>query len=198
MPSDDATASARAPWLLHADAAPLTVRGAQPHDLPGVAMMHGRCSPKSLLDRYRTGGLPPAVLVLDRHVRDPLSFVVTTENNRIVALARLVRDAIHPFSSAEVSVLVEDQWQHLGIGQALLRHCADAAVGAGYRQLISYPGTTAGAVQRMMSALGTTRLMTDGSRHLHTAIAGYSAQPAATTDQGIVSSPNRARAASTG
>lgn len=66
---------------------------------------------------------------------------------------------------------------------------------AGYRQLISYPGTTAATVQRMMSTIGTTRVMTDGPRHLHTAHGAYSG---ATIDQGIVSSPNRARAASTG
>jgi GNAT superfamily N-acetyltransferase len=195
MLPDDATTSARAPWLLNAAGIPLTVRGALANDLPGVAMMHGRCSPKSLLDRYRTGGRPPALLVLDRQVRDPLSFVATTENGRIVALARVVRDSLHPFNSAEISLLVEDQWQCFGIGRTLLQHCAAAAKSAGYRQLISYPGTTANAVQRMMSALGTTRVMTDGTQHLHTVLSGHYA---VTTDQGTVSSPNRARPESTG
>jgi GNAT superfamily N-acetyltransferase len=195
MLPDDVTTSAREPWVLCAAGIPLTVRGALANDLPGVAMMHGRCSPKSLLDRYRTGGRPPTVLLLDRQVRDPLTFVATTDEGRVVALARIVRDAFHPFSSAEVSLLVEDQWQRFGIGRALLRHCAAAAKAAGYRQLISYPGTTAGVAQRMMSDLGTTRVMTDGSRHLHTVLSGHYA---ATTDQGTVSSPNRARAASTG
>lgn len=195
MASNDTTATVRAPWLLHVDGAPLTVRGARAQDLPGVALMHGRCSPKSLLDRYCRGGRPPAILMLDRQVRDPLSFVATTENGRVVALARIVRDSMHSFGSAELSLLVEDQWQRLGVGRALLWHCAAAAVGAGYRQLISYPGTTAGAVQRMVSAIGTTRLVTEGSSHLHTALSG---QYAATTDHGTVSSPNRARVASTG
>ena len=194
MPPDDASTSARTPWVLQADGAALHVRGAEASDLPRVAMMHGRCSPKSLLDRYRTGGRPPALLVLDGQVRDPLSFVVTTEDGRVVALAHVARDTTHAFSSAEISLLVEDQWQRLGIGRALLQHCAAAGAAAGYRQLISYPGTTAGAVRQLMSEIGTTRLMTDGSRHLHTALSGYYA----TTDQGIVSSPNRARAASTG
>ena len=67
-------------------------------------------------------------------------------------------------------MLVEDQWQRLGVGRALLRHCAAVAALSGYRQLISYPGTTAGTVQRMMAGVGTTRLMTDVTRHLHTAL----------------------------
>jgi GNAT superfamily N-acetyltransferase len=164
------TDQVRAPWLLYLDGTALTVRGARPNDLPGVALMHRRCSAKSLLDRYRTGGRSPAVLVLDRHVRDPLSFVVTTDNGRVVAMARVAPDVTHGFGSGEISVLVEDQWQHLGVGRALLRHSAAAAALTGYRQLISYPGTTAATVQRLMSGLGTTRLMTDVERHLHTAL----------------------------
>jgi GNAT superfamily N-acetyltransferase len=160
----------RAPWLLYVDGAALTVRGARAQDLPGVALMHGRCSAKSLLDRYRTGGRAPAVMVLDRQLRDPMSFVVTTENGRVVALARVAVDGLHNFGSGELSVLVEDQWQRLGVGRALLRHCAAAAALAGYRQLITYPGTTAGAVQRLMARVGTTRLILDGQRHLHTAL----------------------------
>lgn len=160
----------RAPWLLYLDGAALTVRGARPHDLPAVALMHGRCSAKTLLDRYRTGGRAPAVLVLDRHVRDPLSFVVTTDDGRVVALSRLSPDADHPFGSAEISLLVEDQWQRIGLGRALLRHTAAAAALSGHRQLISYPGTTAGTVQRLMAAIGTTRVMAEGQRHLHTAL----------------------------
>lgn len=160
----------RAPWLLYVDGSALTVRGARPQDLPGVALMHGRCSAKSLLDRYRTGGRAPAVIVLDRQVRDPLSFVVTSEHGRVVAVARVAPDGLHAFGSGELSMLVEDQWQRLGVGRALLRHCAAAAALTGARQLISYPGTTAGTVQRLMATIGTTRLILDVQRHLHTAL----------------------------
>ena len=160
----------REPWMLYVDGAILTVRGATPQDLPGVALMHGRCSAKSLLDRYRAGGRPPAVVILDRHVRDPLSFVVTTENGRVVAMARVATDPTHNYGSGEIAMLVEDAWQHLGIGRRLLRHTAAASALTGYRQLISYPGTIGGVIQRMMAGVGTTRVMNEPQRHLHTSL----------------------------
>ncbi len=172
-PNTDIATKARAPWLLYLDGTALTVRGARPQDLPGVALMHGRCSAKSLLDRYRTGGRAPAIIVLDRHIRDPLSFVVTADDGRVVALSRIAPDAVHPFGSGEVSMLVEDNWQGLGVGRALLRHSAAAAALSNYRQLIAYPGTTAATIQRLMAGIGTTRLMTDVQRHLHTALSEH-------------------------
>lgn len=160
----------RVPWLLYVDGTVLSVRGATPQDLPGVALMHGRCSPKSLLDRYRTGGRAPAIIILDRHVRDPLSFVVTSDDGRIVGMSRVAPDDTHTIGSGEASMIIEDSWQRLGIGRSLLRHTAAAAAMSGYRQLITYPGTTAGVVQRLMMGIGTTRSMTEGQRHLHTSL----------------------------
>lgn len=163
----------RSPWMLYVGGAALTVRGATPQDLPGVALMHGRCSAKSLLDRYRAGGRAPAVVVLDRQVREPLSLVATTENGRVVALARAEADPGHPYGSAEVSILVEDQWQNLGIGRALLRHTAAAATLSGYRQLVAYPGTTGAGVHRLLQGIGTTRVMTAPTRHLHATLSEH-------------------------
>ena len=160
--------SVREPWMLYVDGTVLSVRGAVPRDLPGVALMHARCSAKSLLDGYRHGGRPPAIAILERRVREPLSFVAVTEDGRVVALASICADKTHSYGSAVAALLVEDGWQRLGIGRRLLRHTAAAAVLTGYRQLISYPGTTAGVVQRMVARVGTTRLVQDPQRHLHT------------------------------
>ncbi len=169
-PRSGVIAELRAPWLLYLDATVLTVRGAGPQDLPGVALMHGRCSAKSLLDRYRAGGRPPAIIELDRQVRDPLTFVVGSDEGRLIALSRVAPDAGHALGSGEIALLVEDNWQGLGVGSALLRHTAAAAAFAGYRQLIAYPGTTVATVQRMMAGIGTTRVRTDGIRHLRTVL----------------------------
>lgn len=161
---------ARTPWLLYLHGSALIVRGAVPRDLPAVALLHGRCSAKSLLDRYRAGGRPPAVIVLEKYVRDPLSFVVATEDGQIVGISRVSTDTSHSWGSAEISLLVEDNWQRLGIGRALLRHTAAAAAMARYRRLTAYPGTTLGTIQRLLSAVGTTCLAVQGERHLHTAL----------------------------
>ena len=164
------TDTVRAPWLLPVDGTILTVRGAGPQDLPGVALMHSRCSAKTLLDRYRTGGRAPGVIILDRQLREALSYVVTTEEGRIIATAQVSADTAHPIGSAEISMLVEDQWQTLGIGRGVLRHCAAAASSSGYRQLIAYPGTTPGVIQRLMLGVGTTRVVAEPQRHLHTSL----------------------------
>jgi GNAT superfamily N-acetyltransferase len=160
----------REPWMLYVDGTVLTVRGATPRDLPGVALMHSRCSAKSLLDRYRAGGRPPAIAILERQLREPLSFVVTSDDGRVTAVSHVVADTMHTYGSGEIAVIVEDGWQRLGIGRRLLRHTAAVAVLTGYRQLISYPGTTSGVVHRLMAGIGTTRLMIDPQRHLHTAL----------------------------
>ena len=111
--------------MLYADGTILTVRGATPQALPGVALMHSRCSAKTLLDRYRVGGRAPGVVILDRDLREPLSFVVTSDDGRIVGQAQVSADTTHTIGSAQVGMLVEDQWQMLGIGRALLsRHAA--------------------------------------------------------------------------
>jgi len=156
--------------MLYADGSMLHVRGAMPHDLPGVAMLHRRCSAKTLLDRYHSGGRAPAVLILDRDLRVPLSFVVSTNEGRVVAQAQVSPDTDHTIGSAQIAMLVDDQWQALGIGRALLRHCAAAAALSGYRQLIAYPATTLPVIHRLMGSVGTTRVITDPSRHLHTSL----------------------------
>lgn len=168
MPAPVRVDHLRTPWAMYVDGTVLIVRGATARDLPAVALMHSRCSAKSLLDRYRSGGRQPAIVVLERQVRDPLSFVVTADDGRIVALSRIAQDPAHGPGAGEIGVLVEDQWQRLGIGRRLLRHTAAAAAFTGYRQLISYPATIGAVVQRMVAGLGSTRIVSDPQRHLHT------------------------------
>src|SRR5436305_13427354 len=76
----------RQPWLLRVDGVDLLIRPARPKGLPAVARMHGRCSARSLLDRYRAGGRGPAVAAMERMLRRPLSFVASTAGGGVVAL----------------------------------------------------------------------------------------------------------------
>lgn len=159
---------ARQPWVLQAGHRPLLVRPSSARDLAAVAHMHARCSPRSLLDRYRCGGRAPAVAALDRMLRLPYSMVAVTPAGDVVATGALEPDRLHGAHCIEVGLLVEDRWQRLGIGAELMSHLAGAAQAAGYRELIGYPATAVPVVQRLMIEVGRTRMVPDGDAHLHT------------------------------
>jgi GNAT superfamily N-acetyltransferase len=130
--------------------------------------MHSRCSARSLLDRYRSGGRPPAVAALDHTLRSPHSVVVVTTEGDVIATGSLMRDRTHNHFCAEVGLLVEDRWQQLGIGSELITHLAGVAQVVGYQELIAYPATAVAAVQRLMLDVGRTRQVPDVEVHLHT------------------------------
>lgn len=156
------------PWVLRVGHWPLLVRPCTVRDLTAVARMHGRCSPRSLLDRYRRGGRPPAIAALDASLRRRYGIVAVTAEGAVVAMGTLAPDGVHNHRCAEVGLLVEDRWQHLGIGTELLSHLAGIAQLAGNRELIAYPATALGTVQRMMIGVGRTRQVPDTHLHLHT------------------------------
>ncbi len=158
----------RQPWTLRVGRDPLTVRPSTARDLAAVAQMHSRCSARSLLDRYRWGGRPPAVAALDRALRRPHSIIAVTSAGDVVATGTLEHDRIHNQYCVEVGLLVEDRWQRLGIGTELMSHLAGVAQVAGYHELIAYPATALPAVQRLMVEVGRTRMVPDVDAHLHT------------------------------
>jgi GNAT superfamily N-acetyltransferase len=158
----------RQPWWLRVDGVDLLIRPAAPKDLEAVAGMHGRCSARSLLDRYRTGGRAPAVAALDHMLRRPLSFVASTARGEIVATAVAATDQRHGPKSAEAGLLVEDAWQRLGMGRELMTHLAGAALVCGYRDLIAYPATSVLVAQRLLIDVGRTRVVRlPDDLHLH-------------------------------
>ena len=161
-------ALARQPWTLRVGRTPLVVRPATPRDLRAVATMHSRCGARSLLDRYRFGGRPPAVAALDQMLRRPDTVVAATATGDVVATATLARDQLHSHRCVEVAVLVEDQWQRLGIGTELMAHMAGVAQATGFPELIAYPATAMAAVQPLMVGVGRTRVVPDLDLHLHT------------------------------
>ena len=156
------------PWTLRAGAVPLVVRTTSARDLAAVAQMHSRCSARSLLDRYRAGGRPPAVAALDWALRNPFSFIAVAPDGSVVASATLRRDPAHSYLCAEVGLIVEDGWQRHGIGGELTSHLAGVAQVAGFNELIAYPATAIPAAQRLMIEIGRTRMVPDVHAHLHT------------------------------
>jgi GNAT superfamily N-acetyltransferase len=158
----------RQPWTLRVGRHPLTVRPSTARDLAAVARMHRRCSARSLLDRYRCGGRPPAVAALDRALRRPYSIVAALPTGEVVARGSLEPDGVHGEYCIQVGLLVEDRWQRLGIGSELMCHLAGVAQVAGYHELIAYPATAVHAAQRLMIEVGRTRMVPDAEAHLHT------------------------------
>jgi Acetyltransferase (GNAT) family len=159
----------RQPWLVRVGSASILIRGARPRDLAAVAEMHGRCSPQSLLNRYRAGGQRPAVAALEKQLREPLSFVAATYGGTIVGVAVGSADARHGRDAAEIGLLVENAWQGWHLGRELMSHLAGASLVAGYTELIAYPATSLVIAQRLMVDVGHTRVVTDPvGAHLHT------------------------------
>ncbi len=158
----------RAPWTLRVGNTPMIVRPSTVRDLAAVAQMHTRCTPRSLLDRYRAGGRPPAVAALDAALRNQFSVVVAMSDGSVVAIGSLTPDRSHNHLSAEIGLLVQDAWQRLGIGTELVTHLAGVAQVAGYHEIIAYPATAVHAAQRLMVEVGRTRMVPDVDLHLHT------------------------------
>ncbi|MDH6124926.1 GNAT family N-acetyltransferase [Kitasatospora sp. GP82] len=106
----------------------LTVRRADTHDKAAALAMHRRCSVDTLRKRYH-GPVRDADKYLD-HLLDPRhgqTLAVEAADGRIVALAHLMWDD----DSAEVALLIEDDWQRRGLGVDLLRRMAALALEAG-------------------------------------------------------------------
>ena len=161
-------ALARQPWTLRVGRTPLLIRPSTPRDLAAVATMHRRCGARSLLDRYRFGGRPPAVAALDEMLRRPDTVVAATAAGEVVATATLTRDRAHSHLCAELGLIVEERWQRLGIGTELTIHMAGLARATGFCELIAYPATAMDAAQRLMLEVGRTRVVPDVDQHLHT------------------------------
>ncbi|MEU3900857.1 GNAT family N-acetyltransferase [Streptomyces sp. NPDC029519] len=95
----------------------ITVRRADTRDVPAAKAMHERCSARTLGMRYH-GPVGDVDRYLD-HLLSPRfgrTLAVQTASGRIVGLGHLLWDG----DETEVALLVEDAWQHRGIGGELL------------------------------------------------------------------------------
>ncbi|MGN6608223.1 MAG: GNAT family N-acetyltransferase [Jatrophihabitans sp.] len=168
-PRADLIGLALTPWMTRAGHQPVLVRPSRPRDLPGLAQLHARCSARSLLDRYRSGGRPPSALALESMLRERYSVIAMRQDGSVVASAVLRRDPRHGARCAEIGVLVEDAWQRQGIGSDLVAHLAGVAQVAGFTELITYPATAVAAAQRLMLEGGRSRMVPGTPDvHLHT------------------------------
>lgn len=99
---------------------PIAIRAFEPDDLPAVQAMFDRVSHETIYRRFFSGGAagPRSELKylaeVDGH--DRLALIAVT-GCRTVGLARYQRTGS---GHAELAVIVEDAWQHHGVGRRLV------------------------------------------------------------------------------
>jgi GNAT superfamily N-acetyltransferase len=77
-------------------------------------------------------------------------------------------DVNHGAESAQLGLLVEDEWQGIGIGREMIVHLAGAAVVCGYTEMVAYTATSTVPIQRLLNEVGHPRLVSDPTHsHLH-------------------------------
>jgi len=162
--------------LLH-DGSEVLLREAGPSDVPLVDALHARCSPASRRARFLspTPRLDAAQL---RALVDPAGgrsvLALTRDGGSAVGLAdlRLV-DPAGGTPAATFGVLVEDTWQHRGLGTALVRRVAETAVDLGVGELHGTVPADEVRITRLLRRAGLrpTAVLADGTLQLNVPLA---------------------------
>ena len=170
--------------LLH-DGSEVLLREAGPSDVPLVDALHARCSPASRRARFLspTPRLNPDQL---RALVDPAGgrsvLALTRDGGSAVGLAdlRLVEPSVEfpvepaaATPSATFGVLVEDTWQHRGLGTALVRRVAETAVDLGVGELHGTVPADEVRITRLLRRAGLrpTAVLADGTLQLNVPLA---------------------------
>jgi RimJ/RimL family protein N-acetyltransferase len=147
-------AGRRLSWeLVLPSGAELTLRAAVAADLDEVLALHERCSPATRYRRYLSAGGGPRPAQLARLLEPAGGFALVVEDRAsgaLVALANLVADG----AEAEVGLLVQDDWQRLGLGTALLRRVVALATQIGVEAVHAHTHADNAPMIRTMRRLG--------------------------------------------
>jgi GNAT superfamily N-acetyltransferase len=119
------------------DGAGIVLRRGDQNDLDAVAGLHARCSARTLFARYHSGVRSLPRRLLHRLLTPPRGRTLLAVCGRdVIGIGQLIRTP-RP-EEAEVSLLIEDSWQHTGIGTALLRRLAGTARAEGHSELVAW------------------------------------------------------------
>jgi GNAT superfamily N-acetyltransferase len=160
--------------LLLQDGTEVLLRDAGPSDAPLVAALHARCSPESRRARF----LSPVPRLDARQLRDLVGpaggravLALTRDGGSAIGLADL-RIATTS-RAAHFGVLVEDTWQHRGLGTALVRRIAETAVEHGLDELTGTVPADAVRITRLLRRAGLrpTAVRADGTLRLSVPLA---------------------------
>jgi GNAT superfamily N-acetyltransferase len=149
------------------------LRPAIPGDAPRLVAMFERCSPASRYGRFLSPLRHfPASHLIDVVRSSPIrrSWVIDDfETGDVVAVGSRFRNQ---HETAEVGLLVEDAWQHQGLGRALLDELVASARAAGITTLVGHTLAESRHVHRMLRELGPTTVERDGPTNtLHVSLA---------------------------
>jgi GNAT superfamily N-acetyltransferase len=146
----------------------VVVRPTEPADSAAVAVLHSRCGPRTLHDRYLS---PPPRLtsgLLRSLVTPPggCALAAVTRSGDVVGMVQVA--AGERAGDADVALLVRDDYQHVGLGTLLARHGLRAAVSLGFTDVTARGFATNLRLLRMFGALGLARHLrpADGFVHL--------------------------------
>jgi ribosomal protein S18 acetylase RimI-like enzyme len=135
----------------------VVVRPAEPADSAAVAVLHSRCGPRTLHDRYL--GPPPRLTSgLLRDLVAPAggcALAVVTKSGDIVGLLQLSAGPVD--GAADLVLVVRDDYQHVGLGSLLARQGIRTAVSLGFTLLTARALGPNDRVVRMLGRLGLSR-----------------------------------------
>jgi len=122
------------------DGTRMWIRLARPQDAAPVEQMHARSSESSIYNRYFT----PMNSWREENLRRisgghrGATLVATVEGGTVVALGNIFPAGTEDALDGEIAVLVEDEWQHLGIGRQILQHLIEIAPRLGFAHVVAY------------------------------------------------------------
>jgi GNAT superfamily N-acetyltransferase len=135
---DAAAARITAPMaVITTDGAGVVLRQSTLADADAVHRLHARCSAHSLFARYHAGVRTLPRRLLHRLLSPPRgTTLLALCGTEVVGLAQLLRTTTP--DEAEISLLIEDDWQGKGLGTAMIRRLATIARAAGHREMIAW------------------------------------------------------------
>ncbi len=142
------------------------VRLAYPEDAEAVTAMHGRCSERTLYLRYVSAGDWHEIQM--RRLsggHSGATLVAFGSEGTVIGLGNVFPERPDDSVSAEIAVLVEDQYQGQGVGTALLRRQLRIAERMGFTEVVAVVLADNGGMRRMLERTGLswTTNIEDGS-----------------------------------
>ena len=139
-----------------ADGSDAWIRLARPQDVDAVADMHRRCSSASRYQRYFT----PKDTWREVNLRRisgghrGATLVATDSGTKVVALGNVFPVGAEQSGSAEIAVIVEDDWQGRGLGRRMLEHLVDVAAQLGFDSATAYVLAQNAGMIRLLESIG--------------------------------------------